>query len=85
MTVERLENEMSGEELDQWVEFFHEEPFGNEEKMEDMRHGVICSMIANATGKEHTPNDFMMYENKSKDEDSMEDWETKLLAAMTKV
>ena len=84
MTVERLENEMSGEELDQWIEFFQEEPFGNEEKIADMRHGTICSMISGAMGKGKAPVDFMIYKDKQHEEQN-EDWGISLLKAMTKV
>jgi len=84
MTVERLENEMSGEELDQWLEFFQEEPFGNEEKISDFRHGTICSMISTATGGSKPIVDFMIYKEPKK-EDEPEDWESKLLRAMTTV
>lgn len=61
MTVERLENEMSAEELDDWIEFYNLEPFGNEEKMNDARHGVLCSTAVNMMGSESSPSDFFMY------------------------
>lgn len=84
MTVERLENEMSAEELDQWLEFFQEEPFGNEEKIADFRHGTLCSMIAGAIGDGKPPIDFMVYKE-IKEDNHHEDWESKLLKAMTTV
>lgn len=64
MTVERLEREMSGEELDEWVEFYKLEPFGNEEKMNDFRHASLCSMVRNMMGAQTKPEDFIMYSEK---------------------
>lgn len=64
MTVKRLEREMSGEELDEWVEFYKLEPFGNEEKMNDFRHASLCSTVRNMTGAQTKPEDFIMYSEK---------------------
>ena len=61
MTVERLEREMSSEEFEQWIEFYELEPFGNEEKMNDMRHASLCSLSVSIAGSDSSPNDFMMY------------------------
>lgn len=86
MTVERLEREMSGAELDEWVEFYKLEPFGNEEKMHDFRHASLCSLIVNMMGSNSKPNDFLMYQDiKKEEEDALLGWEEKLLKAMTKV
>lgn len=86
MTVERLENEMSGDELDEWMEFYSLEPFGDEEKMADLRHSVLCSLVKNAMGGEVPPSDFMMYKQKEiTEENELEDWEAKLLRAMTTI
>lgn len=64
MTVERLEKEMSGEELDEWVELYKLEPFGNEEKMNDFRHASLCSIVRNMMGAQTKPEDFIMYAEK---------------------
>jgi hypothetical protein len=68
MTVERLENEMSADELNEWVEFYSLEPFGDEERMNDKRHGVLCSVVANTGFQRYeqspTASDFEMYSNK---------------------
>lgn len=86
MTVDRLEREMSSAELDEWVEFYKLEPFGNEEKMNDFRHASLCSLIANMMGSNSKPNDFLMYQDiKEEDEEELQGWEEKLLNAMTKI
>lgn len=64
MTVDRLEREMSSAELDEWVEFYKLEPFGNEEKMNDFRHASLCSIINNMIGAQTKPEDFIMYRSK---------------------
>lgn len=73
MTVERLENEMSANELDDWMEFYHMEPFGNEEKMNDIRHGVLCSTAVNMVGSKVSPSDFLMYQHESKQKIKVEE------------
>lgn len=68
MTVERLENEMSADELNEWVEFYKKEPFGDEERMNDKRHSVLCSVVANTGFQRYkqspSASDFEMYSNK---------------------
>lgn len=85
MTVQRLESEMTGDELDEWVEFYQVEPFGNEEKMADKRNGLLCHV--SSMGGEHTPSDFEMYQDykvkEKSDEYEFSDWESKLIKAMT--
>lgn len=73
MTVERLENEMSAHELEDWKEFYQLEPFGNEEKMNDARHGVLCSTAINMVGAKASPSDFFMYERESTQKVEVED------------
>ena len=84
MTVERLENEMSSEEFEHWIEFYALEPFGNEEKMNDMRHASLCSLSVSIAGSESTPSDFMMYKDKDYEEENS-GWEAKLIKAMTTI
>lgn len=85
MTVERLENEMSADELDDWMEFYQMEPFGNEEKMADKRNSLLCHI--SSMGGEHTPSDFEMYPDQKQESEEHEllDWEVKLLRAMTTI
>lgn len=68
MTVERLENEMSADELNDWMEFYQLEPFGDEEIMSDKRHGILCSVVANSGFVKYDPklisDDFELYSNK---------------------
>lgn len=64
MTVDRLEREMSSAELDEWVEFYKLEPFGNEEKMNDFRQASLCSTVKNMIGAQTKPEDFIMYRSK---------------------
>lgn len=85
MTVERLESEMSSEEFDQWIEFYALEPFGNEEKMNDMRHASLCSLSVSIAGSDSSPTDFMMYKDKDYEEEKNSGWEAKLIKAMTTV
>lgn len=75
---------MSGEELDDWIDFFAMEPFGNEEIMADKRNSLLCHV--SAMGGEHTPKDFQMYADKEEQEDNeILDWEAKLIRAMTTI
>lgn len=83
MTVERLENEMSANEYDEWLEFYLLEPFGDEERMNDLRSAKICSMVAGSAGADMPPSEFVIYKNKAESEESVEDWESKLLRAIT--
>lgn len=85
MTVERLENEMSADELDDWMEFYSLEPFGDEERMADKRNALNCAISANSMGGEHKTSDFEFYKNNTPldEEDDLEDWGTKLLKAIT--
>lgn len=55
MTVERLENEMSADELNDWMEFYQLEPFGDEEMMSDKRYGMLCSVVANSGFVKYEP------------------------------
>ncbi len=52
---------MTGAELDEWVEFYKQEPFGNEEKMHDFRYASLCSLIVNTMDSKTKPEDFLMY------------------------
>lgn len=72
MTVERLENEMSADELDDWIEFYSLEPFGDEERMSDRRNGLLCAMTVNSSmgGGESKPSDFEFYSNKNENSSS---------------
>lgn len=74
MTVERLENEMSATELDEWYEFYQMEPFGDEERMSDKRHGVLCSMVASSGFQQFDPRptsgDFEFYSHKKEPKSS---------------
>lgn len=54
---------MTGEELDDWMEFYQMEPFGNEEKMSDKRNSLLCHV--SSMGGEHTPSDFEMYQDEN--------------------
>lgn len=77
---------MTGEELDDWFDFYQMEPFGNEEKMADKRNSLLCHV--SSMGGEHTPSDFEMYLDHKKEEvEEYEflDWEAKLIKAMTTV
>lgn len=67
MTVERLENEMSASEYDDWIRFYNLEPFGNEERMNDKRNGLLCAVTVNSGmgGGETKPDDFQMYRDSS--------------------
>lgn len=89
MTVERLENEMSADELDDWIEFYRLEPFGDEERMADKRNGLLCSISINSSmaGGDTKPSDFEFYERTIplKEEEDTADWEAKLLKAMTTI
>lgn len=82
MTVERLENEMSADELNEWIEFAQVEPFGNEERTADRRNALNC-FITNR-GSDKKLEDYLLYEQ-IKEESEYSDWETKLIAAMTKI
>lgn len=75
---------MSYAEYLEWMKFYEQEPFGNEERMFDARHGTLCSLVVNALGSELKPIDFMMYKHKE-DEEATPDWEAKLLKAITTV
>jgi len=68
MTVERLENEMSADELDDWIEFYNLEPFGDEERMNDKRNALNCAISANAMGGESKPSDFEFYKDPNRSE-----------------
>lgn len=83
-TVYEIENSMSYAELLEWISFYKLEPFGNEERMFDARHGTLCSLVVNALGSESKPIDFMMYKREEV-EDTSPNWEAKLLKAMTTV
>lgn len=65
MTVERLENEMSADELDEWMEFYKLEPFGDEERMSDKRNGLLCSVVVNSgiNGGDKDPACFSFYKS----------------------
>lgn len=76
MTVERLENEMSADELDDWIEFYNLEPFGDEERMADKRNALNCAISANTMGGESKPSDFEFYSNKNESHSSGLDLET---------
>lgn len=56
---------MSADELNDWVEFYQIEPFGDEERMSDKRHGVLCSVVANSGFQKYDPRptaeDFELY------------------------
>jgi len=80
MTVERLEREMSGAELDEWVEFYKLEPFGNEEKMNDYRHASLSSTVRNMVGAQTKPEDFLMYREKE-EQLSVEDMDEEQIQA----
>ncbi len=54
---------MTGEELDDWMEFYQMEPFGNEERMADKRNSLLCHV--SSMGGEHTPSDFEMYQHEN--------------------
>lgn len=82
MTVERLENEMSADELNEWIEFSTVEPFGDEERMSDRRNALSC-FITNR-GSDKKLEDYLLYKQE-KEDGSYSDWETKLIAAMTKI
>lgn len=58
---------MSYAEYLEWGKFYELEPFGNEERMFDARHGTLCSLVVNALGSESKPIDFMMYEHEKKE------------------
>lgn len=62
---------MTGEELDDWMEFYQMEPFGNEEKMSDKRNGLLCHV--SSMGGEHTPSDFEMYQHEKSQKIEIED------------
>jgi hypothetical protein len=65
MTVERLENEMSADELDEWMEFYKLEPFGDEERMSDRRNGLLCTVVNNSgiNGSSHYTSSFLFYKD----------------------
>jgi hypothetical protein len=65
MTVERLENEMSADELDDWTEFYKLEPFGDEERMFDKRNSVLCAITANSgiSNANKQASDYAFYQN----------------------
>lgn len=75
MTVERLENEMSASEYDEWIMFYSLEPFGDEERMNDKRNGLLCAVTVNSGmgGGEAKPDDFRMYLDQSKQKIEVED------------
>lgn len=85
MTVQRLEDEMTGDELDDWMEFYQMEPFGNEERMADKRNGLLCAV--SSMGGDVSPSNFEMYQDhKPKEEEpELSGWEAKLLKAMTTI
>lgn len=58
---------MSYAEYIEWIKFYELEPFGNEEKMFDARHGALCSLVVSAFGSESKPVDFMMYQRDKKE------------------
>ena len=60
---------MSYAEYREWIKFYELEPFGNEERMFDARHGSLCSLVVNAVGGESKPTDFMMYKREEKEEE----------------
>lgn len=74
MTVERLENEMSADELNDWMEFYQLEPFGDEEMMSDKRYGMLCSIVANSGFVKYEPkltsDDFELYSHKKEPKSS---------------
>lgn len=82
MTVERLENEMSALELQEWADFYELEPFGNEERMADQRNALSC-MVQNK-GSELTFDKYLLY-GTIEEEQEYNDWESKLIRAMTKI
>lgn len=82
MSLERLENEISADELDLWIEFMGIEPFGDEERMADQRNALSCYIKSNNPNK--NIEDFMIYPPLRKD-DGVEDWEAKLIKAMTTI
>lgn len=49
MTVERLSEEMSADEFNDWVHFAAIEPFGYE--IEQLRAGIVASEIRNCSGR----------------------------------
>lgn len=65
MTVERLENEMSADELDEWMEFYKLEPFGDEERMSDRRNGMLCAVVSNSgiNGSGQDLSSFLFYKD----------------------
>jgi hypothetical protein len=52
-TVEELQNAMSSAEFGEWIAFYSIEPFGD--RIEDLRAGVVASVVANVNRKASTP------------------------------
>lgn len=56
---------MSADELNDWIEFYQLEPFGNEERMNDKRNGLLCSVVSNSGFQKYDPRptseDFELY------------------------
>lgn len=61
MTVRQLETQIQASELNEWMAFFHMEPFGS--VREDYRAGLIAATLVNVNGgrkggKASQPSDF---------------------------
>lgn len=100
MTIERLENEMSADELNDWMEFYQLEPFGDEEMMSDKRYGILCSVVANSGFVKYEPkltsDDFELYSHKKEpkasginleemDDDQIKEAQSAIIQIMTAV
>lgn len=52
-TVDELQRSMSSAEFGEWIAYYSIEPFGD--RMEDLRAGVVASVVANVNRGKDTP------------------------------
>ena len=70
MTVKEMLSRMDSRELAEWAAYYSVEPFG--EERDDLRAGIVASVIANVnrgkSSKAYSPQDFMPYAKKERNE-----------------